>query len=72
MEKKKFTAFEKLTILEEIKQGLIGIKAAARKFGVTKNSIGKWRRRYEIYGYEGLETRSHYQSYPAALKLQAV
>ncbi|MFM9278135.1 transposase [Paenibacillus jiagnxiensis] len=72
MEKKKFTAFEKLTILQEIKQGLIGIKAATRKFGVTKNSIVRWRRRYQLYGYEGLEARSHNQKYSAELKLQAV
>ncbi|WP_197029931.1 transposase [Paenibacillus sp. 1-18] len=72
MEQKKFTAFEKLTILQEIKQGFIGVKAAARKFGVTKNSIGKWRRRYELYGYEGLEVRTHNRTYSPELKHQAV
>lgn len=41
MEQKKFTALEKLTILQEIREGSIGVKAAARKFGVTKNSIVK-------------------------------
>ncbi len=34
MEQKKFTVFEKLTILQEIEQGLIGVKATARKFGI--------------------------------------
>ncbi|WP_448766712.1 transposase, partial [Acinetobacter sp. AGC35] len=72
MGQKKFTAFEKLTILQEIKGGYIGVKAAARKFGVTKNSIVKWRRRYEVYGYEGLEVRSHNRKYTAELKRQAV
>ncbi|WP_411431684.1 IS3 family transposase [Paenibacillus durus] len=72
MEQKKFTAFDKLTILQEIKQGFLGVKAAARKFGVTKNSIVKWRRRYELYGYEGLEVRTHNRTYSAELKLQAV
>lgn len=72
MEQKKFTAHEKLTILQEIKEGLIGIKAAARKFGVTKNSIVKWRKRYELYGYEGLEVRTHNRTYSEELKLQAV
>lgn len=41
MDKRKFTAFEKLTILQEIKEDFIGVKAAARKFGVIKNSIMK-------------------------------
>jgi len=72
MEQKKFTAFEKLTILQEIKEGLIGVKAAARKFGVAKNSIVKWRRRYELYGYEGLDVRTHNRTYSEELKLQAV
>ncbi|MNS77660.1 IS2 repressor TnpA [compost metagenome] len=72
MGQKKFTALEKLTILQEIKEGFIGIKAAARKFGVTKNSIVKWRRRYELYGYQGLDVRIHNQKYSAELKLQAV
>lgn len=72
MEQKKFTAFEKLAIMQEIQEGMIGIKAAARKFGVTKNSIVKWRKRYELYGYEGLEVRTHNRTYSEELKLQAV
>jgi len=32
----------------------------------------KWRRRYEVYGYEGLEIQIHNRSYSAELKLQAV
>lgn len=34
--------------MQEIQEGKIGIRAAARKFGVTKNSIVKWRKRYEL------------------------
>ncbi|MDP1513404.1 transposase [Paenibacillus sp. CMAA1739] len=72
MERKKFTALEKLTILREIKQGFIGMKVTARKFGVSKNSIVKWRRRYEVYNYEGLEAHTHNRTYSAELKLQSV
>ena len=72
MEQKKFTAFEKLAILQEINEGFIGVKAAARKFGVSKNSFVKWRRRYELYGYEGLDVRTHNRTYSGELKLQAV
>lgn len=72
MEQKKITALEKLTILQEIECGQIGLKAAARKYGISKNSVVKWRRRYQLYGYEGLEVRTHNQKYSTELKLQAV
>ncbi|OBZ08944.1 transposase [Bacillus sp. FJAT-27264] len=72
MEQKKFTALEKITILQEIEYGHIGLKAGARKYGLTKTSILKWRRRYQLYGYEGLEPRTHNQKYSIELKLQAV
>ncbi|MBB6679176.1 helix-turn-helix domain-containing protein, partial [Cohnella lubricantis] len=42
------------------------------KFGINKSTIVKWRRRYQVYGYEGLEARTHNRSYSAELKLQAV
>lgn len=72
MEQKKFTAHEKLMILQEIEHGEIGLKAVARSYGLSKTSVVKWRRRYQLYGFEGLETRSHNQKYSAELKLQAV
>ncbi len=50
----------------------IGIKDAAKKYGTTKTTLAKWRRRYKVYGYEGLERRTHNRSYSAELKLQAV
>ncbi|WP_339192793.1 IS3 family transposase [Paenibacillus sp. FSL E2-0230] len=72
MEQKKFTALEKLTILQEIERGEIGLKTAARKYGISKNSLVKWRQRYQLYGYEGLEVRSYNRTYSAELKLHAV
>jgi transposase len=72
MEQKKFTALEKLNILQEIECGELGLKAVARKHGLSKSSVVKWRRRYQLYGYEGLEVRSHHQKYSAEFKLQAV
>lgn len=69
---KEHTAVEKFTIIQEIEAGCIGIKAAAKKFGITKTTIAKWRRRYRVYGYEGLEVRIHNRNYSAELKLQAV
>ncbi|WP_094155774.1 IS3 family transposase [Paenibacillus kribbensis] len=66
------TASEKLAILEEIERGDIGFNAASRKYGVSKVTLWKWKRRYKVYGYEGLETRTYNKSYSAELKLQAV
>lgn len=70
--KKKYTASEKFTIIQEIEAGRIGVKAAVKKFGMTKTTLAKWRRRYRLFGYEGLEARSHNRSYSVELKLRAV
>ncbi|CAM3785449.1 helix-turn-helix domain-containing protein [Cohnella lubricantis] len=69
---KEHTASEKYAIIQEIEHGCIGVKAAINKFGISKSTIAKWRRRYRVYGYEGLEVRTHNRSYSAELKLQAV
>jgi transposase len=67
-----FTASQKFTIVQEVESGQIGVKAATQKFGITKTTLAKWRRRYLVYGYEGLEIRTRNRSYSAELKLQAV
>jgi len=72
MHEKKLNALEKFAIIQEIEGGQIGVKAAIRKFGFSKNTLAKWRRRYRLYGIEGLEIRTHNRSYSADLKLQAV
>jgi transposase len=72
MPKVQYSAPEKLAILQEVESGQIGVKAAAKKYGITKTTLAKWRRRYEVYGYEGLEIRSRNRCYSAELKLQAV
>jgi len=72
MSKKEHSASEKFAIVQEIESGCIGVKAAVKKFGINKSTIAKWRRRYQVYGYEGLEARTHNRSYSAELKLQAV
>ena len=66
------SAIEKLAILQEIERGLIGVKEAARKHGFNKSTIAKWQHRYRLYGYEGLEIRTHNRSYSEELKHQAV
>ncbi|MDR6879582.1 helix-turn-helix domain-containing protein [Bacillus sp. 3255] len=71
MAKGKYNALEKLNILEEVSRGEIGFLAAAKKYEINKTTLMKWQRRYKLYGYEGLKSRTQYQSYSAELKLQA-
>ena len=72
MSKIEHPASEKLAILQQIECGRIGVKEAVRAFGISKTTLAKWRRRYRVYGYEGLEIRTRNRSYSAELKLQAV
>ncbi|WP_209703648.1 helix-turn-helix domain-containing protein, partial [Cohnella lubricantis] len=37
----------------------LALKQQSEKFGINKSTIVKWRRRYQVYGYEGLEARTH-------------
>ncbi|NBC73591.1 helix-turn-helix domain-containing protein [Paenibacillus sacheonensis] len=68
----KYSALEKLAILEEVSNGEIGFLAAAKKYEINKTTLMRWQRRYQTCGYEGLERRTHLQSYSAELKLRAV
>lgn len=72
MSRKEHTASEKFAIIQEIEAGHIEVKAAVERFGISKSTLAKWRRRYRVYGYEGLEVRSHNRSYSSELKRQAV
>ena len=45
---------------------------AVKQYGISKTTLAKWRRRYRVHGYEGLEIRTRNRSYSAELKLQAV
>lgn len=72
MSKIEHTASEKLAIIQQIESGHIGVKSAVETFGISKTTLAKWRRRYRVYGYEGLEIRTNNRSYSAELKLQAV
>ena len=72
MPKLQYSASEKLAVLREIESGQIGVMAAAKNFGVSKTTLAKWRRRYEVYGYEGLEIQLRNRTYSTELKLQAV
>lgn len=72
MPKIEHTAAEKFAIIQQIESGQMGVKSAVKTFGISKSTLAKWRRRYRVYGYEGLEIRTSNRSYSAELKLQAV
>lgn len=72
MQKNELSAADKLAVIQEIEMGLLGVKAAVEKYGISKTSLARWRRLNRVYGYKGLEIRTHYQGYSAELKLQAV
>ena len=42
------------------------------KYDINKTTLQRWRNRYELYGYEGLEIKIQYKRYPSELKLLAV
>ncbi|QDX91194.1 transposase [Brevibacillus laterosporus] len=72
MPKVQYGAPEKFAILQEVESGQLGLMATVKKYRINKSTLAKWRSRYEVYGYEGLEVRTHNRSYSAELKLQAV
>ncbi|WP_155971694.1 helix-turn-helix domain-containing protein, partial [Paenibacillus sp. Soil522] len=72
MSRVQYNAKEKLAIIEEIDSGELSVMAVAYKYGISKTTLVKWRRQYEVYGFEGLEVQTENRSYSAELKLQAV
>ena len=51
----KFTAIEKLEILGELSIGEGNRAEVARQHNISINTLVKWRKRYELYGMDGLE-----------------
>ncbi len=67
-----YDASEKLSIIQELELGQTTLLNVAQKYDICITTLVKWRHCYELYGYEGLKIRTHYQRYSAELKLQAV
>lgn len=67
-----YCGVEKLSILKELKTGQGSLSGVAYKYNISVSTLKDWRRRYEVYGVEGLEFRSGNKSYTAEVKLQAV
>ncbi|XEC93721.1 helix-turn-helix domain-containing protein [Paenibacillus tarimensis] len=63
---------DKLAILEELRTGQGSLSGIAYKYNISVSTLKEWRRRYEVYGPEGLEFRTENKSYTVEVKLQAV
>ncbi|GIO28984.1 hypothetical protein J2TS6_01250 [Paenibacillus albilobatus] len=58
MQRRSYSASEKLTILIEIERGEIGFNAACQKYSIHNPRLWKWQRQYKLNGYKGLENRA--------------
>lgn len=56
MRKSKDPKFLRLQMVLSVKEA--GIKETARQFKVSRNTVRKWRRRFQEHGYKGLESLS--------------
>lgn len=67
-----YTAIEKLAILEAFFRGEGTRAEVAGKYNICVSTLKNWRHRYERYGMDGLEIRTHNRRYAVELKVQAV
>ena len=68
----RYSAAEKLAILDDLEKGQSTLWGIANKYDIHKKTLLGWRHRYELYGYSGLEIRTHNQNYSTDLKIRAV
>ena len=68
----KISVEEKVEVAVDCIEGRIGIREAARKKGVNKETIRDWIRRYETEGSLGLQSTTHNRIYSEKMKRQAV
>jgi transposase len=67
-----YSGAEKLSILRDFETSQTRRLDVAEKYNISIYTLVNWRHRYELYGYEGLEIRTHNKRYSAELKSQAV
>ena len=46
---------ERLALIRVLQTGLVGPGVLASRWGLSRNTLGNWRRRYETHGIEGLK-----------------
>lgn len=67
-----YSAAQKLAILKELEMGQVALSAILQKYDINNTTLKRWRHRYNLFGYEGLEVRTQNRRYSVDLKLQAV
>ncbi len=72
MPRSRFTAIEKLKLLEEYKESDLPRGTFARQHGIGKDSFRRWLMRYERDGLEGLEEARKNKHYCKTLKQTVV
>ena len=68
----KYSAEEKLKIVEACLSGAIGVREAGRRVGVDGKTIGRWISRYKAEGPSAFMPADHNRTYPGELKREAV
>ena len=68
--KSKYSAEDKLLILNEVLQN--GITNTAAKYKIDRKTIGSWRLLYKYQGLAGLKSSHHNQSYSKEFKCSLV
>ena len=70
--KNQYSGAEKLAILQDFEMRQTSQADVVKKYDINLNTLMDWRHRFELYGYEGLEIRTHNRKYSTEIKLQAV
>ncbi|MFD0672661.1 helix-turn-helix domain-containing protein [Cohnella sp. GCM10027633] len=70
--KNEYSGLEKLEAIRGFEDGRSTQREIAQKYNVNISTLEKWRRKYDQYGIQGLETRTRNNSYSAKLKVEAV
>ncbi|CAM3319423.1 helix-turn-helix domain-containing protein [Lactiplantibacillus plajomi] len=72
MPRSKFTAEEKLTIINGLSETNLTKKAYLKLHNVDRKTFGYWQEFYALDGLEGLKEQNHWTRYSPELKQQAV
>lgn len=68
----KYSAEEKLNIVEACLSGAIGVREAGRRVGADGKTIGRWISRYKAEGSSAFMPAERNRIYPVELKQQVV
>ncbi|WP_420491196.1 transposase [Neobacillus vireti] len=67
----KYSEEFKLMIVREYKEGTLGHKLLAKKYGVKSYSqVKRWIDAYEKFGEQGLKRKNHKETYSVQFKLE--